>query len=185
MPDLYRLTVCVSHWSDKLLRLLTLAYPATLKALGSIFNLAFFYREQPNSWHTANIRTQQISTDFMICQQRSNSQSYGFPSGHVWMWELDHKEGWAPKNWCFQTVVLEKTLESPLDCQEIKPIYPKRNQPWIFMGRTCWSGSSHTLAIWCRASSLEKTLMLGKTEGRRRRGGQRMRWLDSITTQWT
>ena len=64
------------------------------------------------------------------------SQSYGFSSGHVWIWELDHKEGWVPKNWCFQTVVLEKTLESPLDIKEIKPVYPYGKQPWIFIGRT-------------------------------------------------
>ena len=55
---------------------------------------------------------------------------------HVWIWELDHKEGWAPKKWCFWTVVLEKTLESPLDCTEIKPVNPKRNQPWILIGKT-------------------------------------------------
>ena len=65
-----------------------------------------------------------------------NSQSYGFSSRHVWMWELDHKEGWAPKTWCFWTVVLEKTLESPLDCKEIQPVNPKGNQPWILIGRT-------------------------------------------------
>ena len=64
------------------------------------------------------------------------SQSYGFPSSHAWMWELAHKEGWAPKNWCFQTMMLEKTPESPLDCKEIKPVNPKRNQPWILIGRT-------------------------------------------------
>ena len=64
------------------------------------------------------------------------SQSYGFSSSHVWMWELDHNECWAPRNWCFQTVVLEKTLESPLDCKVIKPVHPKGNQPWIFIGRT-------------------------------------------------
>ena len=64
------------------------------------------------------------------------SQSYGFSSSHVRMWELDHKEGWVLKNWCFQTVLLEKTLESPLDCKEIKPVNPKGNQPWIFIGRT-------------------------------------------------
>ena len=63
------------------------------------------------------------------------SQSYGFSSSHLWMWELDHKEGWALKNWCFWTVVLEKTLESPLGSKEIKPINPKGNQPWIFIGR--------------------------------------------------
>ena len=64
------------------------------------------------------------------------SQSYGFSSSHVWMWELDHKESWALKNWCFWTVVLEKTLESPLECKEIKLINPEGNQSWIFIGRT-------------------------------------------------
>ena len=64
------------------------------------------------------------------------SQSYGFSSSHVWMWELNQKENWVLKNWCFWTVVLEKTLESPLDCKEIKPVNPKGNQPWIFIGRT-------------------------------------------------
>ena len=65
-----------------------------------------------------------------------SSQSYGFSSSHVWLWELEHKEGWALKNWCFWTVVLEKTLERPLDCKEIKPVNPKGNQSWIFIGRT-------------------------------------------------
>ena len=64
-----------------------------------------------------------------------SNQSYAFSSSHVRMWELDHKEGWAPKNWCFWTVVLEKTLESPLDCKDIKSVNPKGNQPWIFTGR--------------------------------------------------
>ena len=63
------------------------------------------------------------------------SQSYGFSRSHAWMWELDHKEGWAPKNWCFQTVVLEKTLENPLNSKEIQPVNPKGHQPWIFIGR--------------------------------------------------
>ena len=65
-----------------------------------------------------------------------SSQSYGFSNSHVWMWETDHKEGWVLKNWCFQTVVLEETLGSRLDCKEIKPVNPKGNQPWIFTGRT-------------------------------------------------
>ena len=66
----------------------------------------------------------------------SKNQSYGFSSSHVWIWELNHKEGWVAKNWCFWTVVLEKTLESPLDCKELTPANFKRNQPWIFIGRT-------------------------------------------------
>ena len=74
------------------------------------------------------------------------NQSYGFSSSHVWMWELDHKEGWAPKNWCFWTVVLEKTLESLLDSKEIKPVNPKGNQPWIFTGRT--NAEAEALILW-------------------------------------
>ena len=66
----------------------------------------------------------------------SSSQRYGFSSSHVWMWELDYKESWAPKNWCFWTVVLKKTLKSPLDSKGIQPIHPKGNQFWIFIGRT-------------------------------------------------
>ena len=73
--------------------------------------------------------------DTQLCWQRSSSQSYGFSSSHVRMWELEHKEGWAPKNWCFQ-IVLEKSLESPLDCKEIQPVHPKGIQTWRFIGRT-------------------------------------------------
>ena len=65
-----------------------------------------------------------------------SSQSYGFPSSHVWMWQVDHKESWELKNWCFWAIVLEKTLENPLNSKEIKPVYPKGNQSWIFTGRT-------------------------------------------------
>ena len=86
------------------------------------------------------------------------------------MWELDYKESWAPMNWCFWTVVLEKTLESPLDGKEIQLVHPKGNQSWIFIGRTDAEADTPILS--------EKTLMLGKIEGGRRRGWQRMRWLD-------
>ena len=111
-----------------------------------------------------------------------SSQSYGFSSSHVWMWELDYKESWVPKNWCFWTVVLEKTLESPLDCKEIQPVHPKGNHSWIFTGRTDVEAETSNFAhlIW-RADSFKETLMLGKTEGRRKRGWQRTRWLDGIT----
>ena len=107
------------------------------------------------------------------------SQTYGFSSSHVQMWELDHKEGWALKNWCFQTVVLEKTLESSLDSKEMKPVNPKGNQPQIVIGRTdaeAWS--SNTLATWCKDSTHWKTLMLAKIESRKRRGYQRIRRFD-------
>ena len=109
-----------------------------------------------------------------------SSQSYGFSNSHVWMWEMDHKESWAPKNWCFWTTVLENTLESPLDCKEIKTANPKGNQPWIFIEKP------HAKAPILGPSDVKtwlirKDLMLGKIEGRRRRGRQRMRWLDGIT----
>ena len=71
-----------------------------------------------------------------------SSQSYGFSSSHVWMWELDYKESWAPKTWRFWTVVLEKTLESPLDCKEIKAVNPKKNQSWIHWKDWCWNSST-------------------------------------------
>ena len=98
------------------------------------------------------------------------------------MWELDYKESWVPKNWCFWTVVVEKTLENPLDCKEIQPVHPKGDQSWVFIGRTDAELKLQYFGhlMW-RADSLEKTLMLGKIEGRRRRGWQRMRWLDGIT----
>ena len=110
-----------------------------------------------------------------------SSQSYGFSSSHVSMWELDYKESWAPKNWCFWTVVLEKTLESPLDCKEIQLVHLKANQSWIFIERT--DVEAETPILWPPGAknSLEKTLMLEKIEGGRRREEQRMRWLDGIT----
>ena len=109
-------------------------------------------------------------------------QGYGFSSSHVWMWEMDCKESWAPKNWCFWTVVLEKTLESPLNCKEIQPVHPKGNQSWIFIGRTdAEAETPNTLATWCEELTHWKRRMLGKIEGRRRRGRQRVRWLDGIT----
>ena len=111
-----------------------------------------------------------------------SSQSYGFSSSHVWVWELDYKESWALKNWCFWTVVLEKTLGSPLDCMEFQPVHSKGNQSWIFIGRT--DAKAETPIIWpldAKNQLTGKDPMLGKIEGGRRRGRQRMRWLDDIT----
>ena len=107
------------------------------------------------------------------------SQNYAVSCSHIQMWELDHKEGWQPKNWCFWIVVLEKTLENLLDSKENKPVNPKGNQPWIFIGRTL----TEALILWSpdvKSWLMEKLLKLGKTEGKRRRGQQRMIWLDSI-----
>ena len=95
-------------------------------------------------------------------------------------WELDYKETWAPKNLCFWTVVLEKILESPLDCKESQPVHPKGNQSWIFIGKTDVEAETPVLFLLMqRTDSFEKTLMLGKIESRRRQ--QRMRWLDGFT----
>ena len=107
--------------------------------------------------------------------------SHCIPISHVWMWELDHKEGWVLKNWCFWTVVLEKTLESPLDCKEIQPVHPRGNQSWILMGRT--DAEAKTPILWSPDAKnwlIGKDSDAGKGEGRRR-VWQRSRWLDGIT----
>ena len=105
-----------------------------------------------------------------------------FFHSHVRMWDLDHKEGWAPKNLSFQIVVLDKTLESPLDCKEIKLVNSKGiNSEYSLEDLMLKLKLQYFGHLMWRANSLEKTLMLGKIEGQRRRGWQRMRWLDSIT----
>ena len=94
-----------------------------------------------------------LKTETLLCQQRSVQSKLWFSSSHVWMWELDYKETWVPKNWCFWTVVLENTLESPLDCKEIQPVYPKGDQSWVFIGRTDVEAETpmwRILATWCK-----------------------------------
>ena len=114
-----------------------------------------------------------------------SNQSYGFSSSHVWMWELDYKETWAPRIWCFWTTVLEKILESPFDCKEIQPVNPKVNQSWIFTGSTYWSWNCNTLATWCEELTHWKRpccwegLQVGEGDNREWDG-----WMASLT-QWT
>ena len=111
-----------------------------------------------------------------------SSQSHGFSSSHIWMWELDCKENWAPRNWCFWTVVLGKTLKSPLNCKEFKPVHPKGNESWIFIGKT--DAEAKTPMLWPPDA---KNWLLGKDpdawKDRRQeeKGRPRMRWLDGIT----
>ena len=110
------------------------------------------------------------------------NHSYGFSSSYIWMWELDYKESWVPKNWCFWTVVLEKTLESLLDIKRsnqsiLKEISPENSLEGLML-KLKLQYFGHLMR---RTDSFEKTLMLGNIEGRRRRGRQRMRWLDGIT----
>ena len=115
-----------------------------------------------------------------------SSQSYGFSGSHVWMWELDYKESWVLKNGCFSTAVLEKTLESPLDCKGIQQFNPKGNQPWIFIERTdaetelpiLWPPDAKSWLIW-------KDPDAGKDWGQVEKGQQRMRWRMASLTQWT
>ena len=111
-----------------------------------------------------------------------SSQSCGFPGSHVWMWKLDYKESWAPKNWCIWTTVLEKTLESPLNCKEIQPVNPKGNQSWIFIGRP--EAEAETPILWppdAKNRVIGKDSDAGKDWRQEEKGWQRMRWLDGIT----
>ena len=107
-------------------------------AAESLWTVISAIKSKGTPWKNSYDRPRQHSkkAETSLCQQRSNSQSYDFSNSHISMWKLDHKEGWGMKNWCFQTVVLEKTLESPLNSKNIKPLNPKGNQPWIFIGMT-------------------------------------------------
>ena len=123
------------------------------------------------------------SRDITLPTKVPSSQSYGFSSSHVRMWEYDHKESWAPKNLCFWTVKLEKTLESPSECKDIQPVHPKGNQSWIFIGRT--DAEAETLATWCEELTHWKTpwcwkrLKAGEGDDRGWDG-----WMASLT-RWT
>ena len=130
------------------------------------------------------MRSQRVRHDWVTShtQQRPTSQSYGFSSSHVWMWELDYKESWAPKNWCFWTVVFRTLLRVPWTARRsnqsiLKEISPEYSLEGLMLKLKLWY-SGHLMG---RTDSFEKTLMLGKIEGRRRRRGQRMRWLHGIT----
>ena len=106
---------------------------------------------------------------------------YGFSSSRVRLWESDYKENWAPKNWCFWTVVLEKALESPLDCKEIQPVHPKKISPEYSLEGLMLKLKLQYFGRLMRTDLFEKALMLGQIQGRRRRWWQRMRRLDGIT----
>ena len=117
-----------------------------------------------------------------FASKSSSSQSYNFSSSHVWMWELDHKESWVLKNWCFWTVVFENTLESPLDCKEIKLVSPKGNQPWIFIGRTDAEASASI--VWSpdvKSRLIGKDPDAGKDWGQEEKGETENELADDIT----
>ena len=128
------------------------------KAMTNLDSIFFFFSRQ----HIEKQRN-------YFADKGSSSQSCGFSSSHVWMWDLDYKESWAPKILYFWTVLLEKILESPLDCKEIKSVNPEGNQLWIFIGRTDAEAEAPNFGhLMQRTDSFEKTLKLGKIEGRRR-----------------
>ena len=108
------------------------------------------------------------SRDITLLTKVRLNQSYGFSSSHVRMWELDHKESWTPKNWCFWTVVMEKTLESPLDCKEIKPVNLEGKQPWIF--NWCWGWSSNTWSPDAKSRLIGKDPDAGKDWRQEKKG---------------
>ena len=139
---------------------------------------------QPRDWTRVSRTADRCFT--IRATREAHSQSYGFSSCHVWMWELDHKEDWAVKNWCFWTVVLEKTLESLLDCKEVQPVNPKGNQPWIFIGRT--DAEAEAPVLWppdAKIQLIGKDSDAGKDWGQEKWGDRGWAgWMASLT-QWT
>ena len=133
-----------------------------------------------------------LNTNLFFLAKGPSSQSYGFSSIHVWMWEVDYKESWALKNWCFWTMILEKTLESPLDCKEIQLVHPKGNQPWIFNGRT--DAEAETPILWppdVKNLLIGKALNAGKDWRWEEKGMTEdemvgwHHWLDGRKSEWT
>ena len=143
-----------------------------------------------NPWNESYDQPRQhIKSRHYFANKGPSSQGYGFSNSNVWMWELDYKESWAPKNWCFWTVVLEKTLESPLDCKEIQPIHPngfRKSVLNIHWKGWCWSWNSNILATWCKELTHLKRPWCWerlKVEGERDDRGWDG-WMASLT-QWT
>ena len=130
---------------------------------------------------TKNTRLKPGDLGFYPSPVSPSSQGCGFSNSHVWMWQLDYKESWEPKNWCFRTVVLDKTLESPLDYKVLKPVHPKGNQSWIFIGRTDAEAETPILCPPAAKSWLSwKDPDAGKDWRREEKGRPRMRWLNGL-----
>jgi len=130
----------------------------------------------------SDMRTHSGPLFLYILAVSPSSQSYGFSSSHVWIWELDHKEDWVPRNWCFRTVGLKKTLKSPLDCKEIKPVNPKGYQPWIFIGRT--NAETEAPILWppdAKSQHTGKDPDAGNDGGQEEKGATEYTMVDGIT----
>ena len=150
-----------------------MSWPWKFKCILSNFSndAAILYQTKTQFYHASFNKVLILKKIFYFNMLSPSSQGYGFSYGHVWMWELDCEESWVLKNWCFWTVVLEKTLESPLDCKEIQPVHSEGDQSWVSLERLMMKLKLQYFGhlMW-RVDSIEKTLMLGKIEGRRRRG---------------
>ena len=160
--------------------LFILGAPKSLQMVTAAMKLKDTCSLEEKLWPTYHIKNQSH------CQTGLSRQTYGFPSSHVWIWELDYKESWVLKNWCFWTVVLEKTLKRPLDCKEIKPVNPIGNQSWIFIGRT--DAEAETPILWPPDA---KNWLIGKDPDARKDWRQEERgktgwdgWMTSLT-RWT
>ena len=153
--------------------------PGSLQMMTTTMNLKDACSFEEKIWQTY-INFLKVET--LLCWKFQYNQSYDFSSCHVWMWQLHHKEWWAMNNWWFWTLVLDKSVESALDCKETHPVSLKEINPEYSLERPMLKLNLQYFGqlMW-RKDSLEKTLLLGKIEGRRRRGSQRMRWLDGIT----
>ena len=118
------------------------------KSLQMVVQITTAMKLEDTPWKESNNQSRQHikKQRHHIANKGPSGQGYGFSSGHIWMWQLDHKESWAPKNWCFWTVVLEKTLESPWDCKEIQSVHPKGDQSWVFIGRI--DSEAETPILW-------------------------------------
>ena len=160
--------------------LFILGAPKSLQMVTTTMKLKDTCSLEEKLWPTYHIKNQSH------CRTGLSRQTYGFPSSHVWIWELDYKESWVLKNWCFWTVVLEKTLESPLDCKEIKPVNPIGNKSWMFIGRT--DAEAETPILWPPDA---KNWLIGKDPDARKDWRQEERgktgwdgWMASLT-RWT
>ena len=152
------------------------------------FNMILYKSNMPLRCHFIVLKFSKLC----FFKAKFSSQSYGFFSSHVWMWELDYEEGQVPKNWCFWTVVLEKTLESPLDCKEIQPVHSEGDQPWDFFGRN--EAKAETPVLWPPHA---KSWLIGKDSDDGRDWGQEEKgttedemvgwhhWLDGCESEWT
>ena len=158
---------------------LILGAPRSLQMMTTAMKLKAACSFEEKLWQTY---TNFLKVETFLCWKFQYKQSYDFSSCHVWMWQLHHKEWWVMNNWWFWTLVLDKSVESALDCKEIHPVILKEINPeYSLEGLMLKLNLQYFGQLMWRTDSLEKTLLLGKIEGRRRRGWQRMRWLDGIT----